>query len=140
MRKDFVFQAKRDNLPEILKTVSDAFSPYVSDEILFARLKLCVEEIVVNIADYAYSDKGGMVYISCDFDENTKILKLDFADEGMPYNPLENQVDVDIDADISDRKIGGLGIFLYTTIMDTVEYRYENGKNHLMTTKYVEKV
>ena len=138
MRKDFVFQAKRDNLPEILKTVSDAFSPYVSDEILFARLKLCVEEIVVNIADYAYTNDGGAVYISCDFDENTKILKLDFADEGTPYNPLENQIDVDIDADISDRKVGGLGIFLTKQTMDNVEYEYKEGHNILTIKKNFE--
>ena len=42
---------------------------------------------------------------------------------------------MDIDADIDERSIGGLGIFLYTTMMDKMEYRYENGKNHLTAIK-----
>jgi anti-sigma regulatory factor (Ser/Thr protein kinase) len=64
-------------------------------------------------------------------------LRFEFADEGTPYNPLENNVEVDIDAEMDARNIGGLGIFLYTTIMDKVEYRYENGKNILTTTKKI---
>lgn len=137
MFKEFAFQAERNNLPEILSVISKEISHYVDDEILYNRLKLCVEEIIVNIADYAYPDCGGPVYVSCGFDEASKKLTLEFADEGTPYNPLANRVDVDIDGDISERKVGGLGIFLYTTIMDNVEYRYGNGRNHLITTKYV---
>ncbi len=62
-------------------------------------------------------------------------MRFEFVDDGTPYNPLEEKPDVDIDADIDERRIGGLGIFLYTTIMDKMEYRYEGGKNHLIAIK-----
>lgn len=135
----FVFQAARENMPEILKAVGGEISRYVSDEILFNRLKICVEEIVTNISDYAYPDGNGKVYISCEFDSAANALRFGFEDDGTPYDPLENRAEVDIDADISERRIGGLGIFLYTSIMDKVEYRRENGRNHLTAVKYIER-
>lgn len=132
MLKDLTFQAKRENLPQMLAQITDEISKYVQDSIWLNRLKLCAEEILINIIDYSGSEK---VSISCEFVENEKALHFEFVDEGKPYNPLENDTEVDIDAEMDERNIGGLGIFLYTTIMDRLAYKYENGKNHLMAIK-----
>lgn len=126
------YPAKRELLPEMLQKVSEEIFKHVSDKILINRLKICSEEILANIIDYSNSDK---LYISCEFLDSDNSLRFEFTDEGMPFNPLEEKLEVDIDAEIDERSIGGLGIFLYTTIMDKMEYRYEDGKNHLIAIK-----
>ena len=129
-----VYPTKRELLPEMLAKITDEITKYVNDDKLINRLKVCSEEILVNIVDYSQSDK---LYIFCEFLDSDNSLRFEFTDEGTPFNPLEEKPEVDIDAGIDERGIGGLGIFLYTTIMDKVEYRYEDGKNHLITIKYL---
>ena len=60
-----------------------------------------------------------------------KQLRFTFYDEGIPYNPLLELSEHNKITYIEKKKIGGLGIFLYTTIMDGVEYKYINNKNQL---------
>ena len=129
-----VYPTKRELLPEMLAKITDEITKYVNDDKLINRLKVCSEEILANIVDYSNSEK---VYISCDYREDGNALRFEFIDEGKQFNPLEEKPEVDIDAGIDERGIGGLGIFLYTAIMDKVEYRYEDGKNHLITIKYL---
>lgn len=132
MIKDLAFTAKRENLPQMLSTLTEEIKKYFKEDKWINRLKVCAEEILVNIIDYSGSK---MLYISCEFLKEKNALQFEFADEGTPYNPLENALEVDIDAEMDARNIGGLGIFLYTTIMDKVEYRHENGKNILTAIK-----
>lgn len=132
MIKDLAFTAKRENLPQMLSTLTEEIKKYFKEDKWINRLKVCAEEILVNIIDYSGSK---MLYISCEFLKEKNALQFEFADEGTPYNPLENTLEVDIDAEMDARNIGGLGIFLYTTIMDKVEYRHENGKNILTAIK-----
>ena len=130
MLKEVAFPAKREFLPQMLSKLTAEIKKYVEDEKWINRLKVCSEEILVNIVDYSKSE---MVYITCEHVNNS--LRFEFTDEGTPYNPLKEAPEVDLEADIDERKIGGLGIFLYTTIMDEIKYYYKDGKNHLTAIK-----
>ena len=130
MLKNLEFPTERALLPQMLTKIADEVKQYVKDDKWINRLKVCAEEILINIIDYSGSKN---LYISCEFLNNS--LRFEFVDSGTPYNPLEEKTDVDVDADFDERGIGGLGIFLYTTIMDKVEYKFEDGKNHLITIK-----
>ena len=132
MLKNVAFPALRENLPQMLSLITDEIKKSFHDDKWVNRLKVCAEEILVNIVDYSKSEK---VYITCELVNNNKSMRFEFVDAGTPYNPLEEKPDVDIDAEIDERRIGGLGIFLYTTIMDKMEYRYEDGQNHLIAIK-----
>ena len=61
-------------------------------------------------------------------------ITIAFIDGGIPYNPLERS-DPDLPLGADERKIGGLGIFLSKALTDSMNYRYENGKNILVITK-----
>ena len=98
------------------------------------QIDLCVEEIFVNIANYAYPNKDGTAEIQI-FSEDDSVT-LTFLDSGTPYNPLE-KADPDITLSAEQRQIGGLGIFLVKKNMDDVQYRFENGKNRLTLTKKI---
>jgi anti-sigma regulatory factor (Ser/Thr protein kinase) len=132
MLKDLSFPAKREVLPQMLAQIAEVIRQYFKSDKWINRLKVCAEEILVNIVDYSRSEN---VFVRCEFLEKENALRFEFVDSGVPYNPLEEPPEVDIDAEMDERGIGGLGIFLYTTIMDKVEYKYENGENHLITIK-----
>ena len=87
---------------------------------------VAVEEIFVNIANYAYADHNGQVWIKNIIDNNMFLLT--FIDEGKPYNPLEKQ-DPDVTLEIDDRDIGGLGIFMVKNMTDHVAYKHVNNQN-----------
>ena len=64
---------------------------------------------------------------------NRKVMLI-FEDDGMPYNPLQ-KVDPDVNAPMSEREVGGLGIYLVKKRMDRVAYEYIDGKNRLTLVK-----
>ncbi len=133
--KESEFSATKEALHEILEAVEHEISKYVGERRLKNRLKVSAEEILTNIISYAYPDTGGKIYVSCEFLNEKQELRFEFVDEGIPYNPLEEQPEVDLEADLDSRSIGGLGIFIYMTVMDHLEYKYENGQNHLIACK-----
>ncbi len=121
---------------ENLDTVND----FIADNLmgcpmkLLMQIDLVVEEIFVNIANYAYGDKNGKVWISCELDSETNMLTIVFEDKGIPFDPLSKD-DPDITAPIEERPIGGLGIFITKKLMDEATYKNEKGKNILKLVK-----
>lgn len=97
-------------------------------------LRLVLEELVVNVANYAYGDGGdGPLEISVDAREDAIVVTL--TDEGDPFNPLQQEAP-DTSLDAEERPIGGLGIFLVRQMVDNVSYRYEAGRNILTLFKF----
>jgi len=92
-----------------------------------------VEEIFVNIANYAYGEAGGKTAV---FISVTDKITIRFEDTGRPYNPLE-AVEPDLDKPLVERDIGGLGVFLVKKLMDNVEYSRIGNKNVLVMTKAI---
>lgn len=100
------------------------------------QLEIAIEEIFVNIANYAYNPVIGKATVRMDVDEDARRVSLRFEDEGTPYNPLARE-DPDITLGVEDRGIGGLGIYMTKKSMDDVVYSYEDGKNILVITKQI---
>jgi serine/threonine-protein kinase RsbW len=101
------------------------------------QMALCVEEIFVNIASYAYPNNDGSAVISTDYDAKKDALEVSFKDKGLEYNPLLHK-DPDIHAPAEERGQGGLGILLVKKIMDAVAYTYKDQQN-IFTIKMLKK-
>lgn len=100
------------------------------------QIELAAEEIFINIAQYAYPDEEGTVEISCDAESDA--FSMEFADRGIPFNPLEHPLpEMDVPAD--ERPIGGLGIYMAKQYMDEVSYAYTDGWNRLTVVKHKER-
>ncbi|MCR5339254.1 MAG: ATP-binding protein [Lachnospiraceae bacterium] len=93
-------------------------------------VEMAVEEIFVNIANYAYPDRTGQARIRTELLQNPRRIRITFTDSGIPFDPLKKP-DPDISLSLDEKPIGGLGIFLVKKEMDDVQYRYEDGKNIL---------
>ena len=102
------------------------------------QLMICCDEIFTNIASYAYPDENGSVAVTVEFVSETQSLRIIFSDSGAAFNPLEIS-ETDTGSALSERKIGGLGIFMVKKMMDSIEYCRQDGKNVLTLTKCLEK-
>ncbi len=91
-------------------------------------IRICAEEIFINIASYAYPEQDGVVNIEEEVGDNK--IEVTFEDQGVSYNPLE-KADPDVTAPLSDREIGGLGIFMVKQMADELKYSYRESKNRL---------
>jgi anti-sigma regulatory factor (Ser/Thr protein kinase) len=90
-------------------------------------LQMVVEEVLANVVIHGLAPNNAEIQL-CWTQEPTGSLRLEIRDFGQPFNPLA-QPEVDIDAELDDRSIGGLGIHLVRTYMDDCYYRYENQQN-----------
>lgn len=98
------------------------------------QLDIAIDEIVSNIAIYAYGEKTGTVTVRIEALQEENGVQLMFLDSGVPYDPLTRQ-DPDISAEIEEREEGGLGIFLVRKTMDDMKYEYKDGQNCLTIRK-----
>ena len=99
------------------------------------QTELVIEEIFVNIANYAYHPEIGAATFCMEFEENPRAVFMTFIDGGKPYNPLAND-EPDTTLALEDRDIGGLGIFLVKKNVDEISYAHEDGKNILRMKKF----
>lgn len=90
-----------------------------------ASVLIAVDEIYSNICKYGHAAK-----VECTLQAKEGMAVLRFQDDGKAYNPLEKK-DPDIEAELEDRDIGGLGIYLVKQQMDEMKYEYREGKNCL---------
>ena len=98
------------------------------------QINVAIDEIVSNIASYAYAPGTGDFTVRFEAREEPRAAVITFTDSGMPFDPLAAEAP-DVSLAAEDRKIGGLGIFLVKKIMDGVSYQYVDGKNILCIEK-----
>jgi sigma-B regulation protein RsbU (phosphoserine phosphatase) len=132
--KELKIEARPENLDAALDFVNGRLEKMRCSSKIRNQIDIAVEEILVNIAHYAYSPETGMVIIRAAVFGHE--IRLEFEDRGKPYNPLE-KADPDITVKAEDRPMGGLGVFMVKKTMDSVTYRYEDGKNILSLRKTI---
>jgi len=121
--------ARLENLYQFLEAVTgcareQAIHPQKIDD-----MELALDEILVNIFNYAYQNQIGNAKITCYLMEDQRFA-LEIEDSGIPFNALSID-EPDLTADVSERKVGGLGIYFMKTLMDDVQYVRKDNKNIL---------
>ncbi len=96
---------------------------------LVFRVQLAIEEVVLNVMDYGYDEGAHEFELILTSEADT--LTIEVVDDGRPFDPLNDVPTPDLEATVEERKVGGLGIHLVRTMMDQVNYRREQGRNHL---------
>ena len=91
------------------------------------NIQLATDEAASNIIEHAYDGvTDGLLELSCGMEGDA--IKIILIDHGEPYDPDSIPMP-DLKADLSERKIGGLGIFLMRKLMDEVHYESHPKKN-----------
>lgn len=138
--KEIQLEASIDSLIPLFEFVTSELSALHCSKRDIRQVKLCVEEVFVNIANYAYHPKKGDARVAIDVSDgehNPFRVSISFTDRGRPFNPMEKEAP-NLEANLEERPIGGLGIFLVRTKMDTVAYEYRDGQNILTITKNIQ--
>lgn len=116
----------------IIERVANEYE--ISGDIQF-NMQLSAEEIAVNIINYSTAgakDTTFEFYTYINKEEGSMIMI--FTDGGIPFNPLVDSPEPDLDAPVETRRVGGLGIFMAKNLSNEMFYSRDNGKNILTLT------
>lgn len=119
-----------DNLNEMLAFIEKKLDSTNVTNKYKNQIRLACEEALVNVIKYAYPNQEGNVEIRCSLRKVKGSIWIQIINEGEKYNPLLLK-DPNIELAMEDRSIGGLGVYMYKSIMDEVEYANKGGKNIL---------
>ncbi len=96
-------------------------------------IHLALDEIVSNVVLHGCA-ADRVCHIFVDLAVHDEEIEVHVRDDADPFDPLQKP-DPDPRVPLSDRPIGGLGIYLVKKLMTEVRYCREDGVNHLALTK-----
>lgn len=129
--KTVQFAAKFEYLDEIREFVGGiARAGGFTDKDVY-NIQLATDEAASNIIEHAYEKiTNGVLELSCGV--RNDLITIVLIDHGESFDPSEIPLP-DLKADLSDRKIGGLGIFLMRKLMDDVHYEVTANRGNILT-------
>lgn len=129
--------AKRNELDKVIALVDAFLDGMEATEKNRLTLEMVVEELFINITQYAYDEDDGVATILIEKHKEDSV-RIIFKDSGKEYNPLKKE-DPDITLSAEARDIGGLGIYMVKKSVDDITYARKNGQNVLTITKKVKR-
>ncbi len=97
------------------------------------RVNLVLEELGLNIMNHGKDENLHEIEIT--LTSEADVLTIEIADDGRPFDPLNDAPQPDLESVLEDRAVGGLGLHLVRTMMDELHYRREQSRNHLTLVK-----
>ena len=104
-----------------------------SPDLVF-KVNLVLEELVLNIGQHGAGlgeNAAGVRQVEIRLGSEPDRLIFEIVDDGMPFDPLSDAPEPDLQAALEDRRVGGLGLHLVRSVVDAMEYKRAAGKNHL---------
>ena len=124
---------KIDNRPAQLEQIPAAVDEIGRQESwpsgLVFRVNLVLEELGLNIIRHAYDDRLHEIEFTVTSEPDA--VTIEVADDGRPFDPLNDAPPANVTAPLGDRPLGGLGLHLVRTMMDELHYERERGRNRL---------
>jgi len=125
------FPARFEFLDEIRDFVAQVAREGGFTEKEIYSLQLAADEAASNIIEHAY---GGIsdAYFDLTCDMQGEMIIITMRDIGAPFDPSKIK-QPNLKADLSERQIGGLGVYLMRKIMDVVRYESDARTGNLLT-------
>ena len=120
--------AEMENLEELLDFVDKEATLAGFSVRRVSEVRLAAEEVLVNIFCYAYPESDGDVFLSCFMEEEFFVLEI--LDRGTPFN-IAAAPGPDVSSCLSERCVGGLGVYFIKEMATERRYVRENGQNRL---------
>lgn len=128
----FTVDAAIDSIPVVMDGIESYLADVGVDPAIVPDIQLAVDEAMTNIITHGYRGSPGTIAVACSVGRDR--VRIEIRDRGPAFNPLTIQ-DPDLTADIAERAVGGLGIYLVRKVMDSVSYEYRDGENVLRMEK-----
>lgn len=129
MKRELSLAPELESVGKIAEVVAEVSAADDWTPDLEYKVALAVEEIGMNIVSYAGLPSNQLFEMSIDSTPDS--VTVVFSDAGPAFNPFEDAPAPDLDASVADRRIGGLGIHLVETLMESVAYSRGEGRNNL---------
>ncbi|MFJ9216996.1 ATP-binding protein [Streptomyces sp. NPDC102383] len=91
------------------------------------RLRLAADELATNIVLHGYRGDPGEITVDGGVDPSDVWVR--FQDDAPAFDPRQGMRAPALDVPLAQREIGGLGVFLAFTAVDTFEYELVAGRN-----------
>lgn len=131
--KEIILESKTENLNSLLLKIEEMLEDKRISIKSKLQLELIIEELFVNICNYAYEEEGKIKVQYQLFEDPLRTI-VKFIDEGVEFNPL-NKDEPDLTLSAEERDIGGLGLTIVRRSVDKIDYKYENNQNILTIEK-----
>jgi serine/threonine-protein kinase RsbW len=127
------FPARFEYLDEIRDLVAQTAREGGFTEKAIYSLQLAADEAASNIIEHAYEGVSeAFIDITCDVQGD--VILITMHDTGKSFDPSKVKKP-NLQANLSDRQIGGLGVYLMRKLMDEVSYVSSSTGNQLTMTK-----
>ena len=105
----------------------------LTDAVVF-NLNLALDELITNTVSYGYDDdEAHVIKVALALDGD--VVTAEIKDDSRPFDPFTDAPAPDLEANIEDRHIGGLGTHFVKTFMDSVAYDRDGRYNRIVLTK-----
>lgn len=133
------FKARLENISAACDFVAQAAEAAGLDERGVYHCQLAVDEACTNIIQHGFTEgsdnRHGQINLSTGVaNDNSFVIVI--SDNSPAFNPLTYQ-EPDPGRNLDEREGGGWGIYFIKKLMDFVDYRYADNKNHLTLHKYI---
>jgi len=125
-----VFPARLTALPEVMAFIVETGAGAGLPPGACQKLSLLVEELFTNTVVHGHRrESDEPIRVGLQIDPGAIVLT--YEDTAPPHNPFEDVQRPDETADVEERPVGGLGIFLVATMARDVEYRRDEDRNRI---------
>ena len=131
--KTLTFSTTFEILDEIRSFVGDQARQAGFNAKDIYSIQLATDEAASNVIEHAYGGNAEAQFdVSCEFRNDRLVITL--LDHGKTFEPSRVE-EPNLNADLLERKIGGLGIYLMHKLMDEVRYETTPAGNRLTLIK-----
>jgi serine/threonine-protein kinase RsbW len=140
MRHSFTYEIQ--NQPTALQCLKQELDSTLSTELkgfdVRATVLLVIDELVSNLLKHGFSVEANQrSYLKIEFDDEW--LEIELRDNGHRFNPLVQPEPISLGQGLTDRPVGGLGLYLVLRMMDETHYEWRQPWNCLKLRKKMKK-
>ncbi len=136
MSRNEIFQIARDRRD--VSAFADRFESFCNEsgvpEAVVRAFQVAFDELLTNTIDYALAGVD-MPRMEVRVQVDDTAVNAEIVDNGIEFDPLAEVATPDLDLDIDEREIGGLGVHLVRNLMDEVRYQRIGEHNHFFISK-----
>lgn len=126
MRKRY--ERSFEEISHIVGDTEKFFASQGVDPSLRTPVDLCIEELFVNMVNYNTETEAQILLEMQPVQGGVQVSLTDFDVER--FDPTQAG-DVDVDAPVSERVPGGLGLYLVLKMVDSIHYEYANRQSKI---------
>lgn len=124
--KEILIKSRTENLTTVREFISKIVEEIRTPKDIAADIVLAVDEACTNIIKHAYKFlPDGDILIKLKYSKNKIEVKI--TDHGMPFS-AETVPVPDLKKYFEEKRVGGLGMYLMKSLMDSVNYKTVPGK------------